>query len=340
MRCKICNSEVSITETKCPKCGNGLFRLRGVRFYQPKKKGAQSYGQGIKDTVLGKLYGDLENDIKGLDLEERQAFGPIEERIQNLFTRRISDSELEALFDTEIVPPIDELSRTQKAQDVFKKVDEAIKRDLGPIAFNHYKDKGADVLKILRAGEVICLFVEGGSKAIDLSVKTFPFFKASEAACSLHMHGRYRELKNNSFIKEISEWIGDDVDKVLLVGVPEWAARRKTLLEIISGILRGNGDHLNGSLRAGIALYILGREWILKIERKDLSKAKDFQIKNLLKTKGTDEDKKDLAEKLCEIQGRRNECVHGSIEDDERTVSESRLRSYHCLRKIPEILEI
>ena len=112
------------------------------------------------------------------------------------------------------------------------------------------------------------------------------------------------------------------------------------MFEILNGILVESKYHLSGSLRTGVSLYVLGRDWILRIERKDLSKIKEFQIKNILKAKGTDKDKETLAESLYELQDLRNERVHRGIEENEKKVQQSRMLSYNCLKKIPGILEI
>lgn len=178
-------------------------------------------------------------------------------------------------------------------------------------------------------------------KEMDLSVKMFPFFKASEVACWLHIKDRYRELKGSPFVKEIAEWIGNNIDNVFIEGIPQWVVeRKKTLPEILNGILVESEYHLSSSLRTGVSLYVLGRDWILRIERKDLSRSKEFKIRNILKAKGNDKDKEFLGENLCELQILRNERVHKGIEEDEKTVQQSRMLSYNCLKKIPEILEI
>jgi hypothetical protein len=341
MKCKKCNAEVSIADSKCPQCGNDLLQFGATTFYDPKERDKGRYGKKIKDRILGDLGKEMKKTIEGFDPQEREILQPIETRLRSVLLRSLSDSEWEKAFDDEILPTIDALSRDRSAEKIFKKVEETIKDNLGHIVFNHYKNKVVDVLKILRAGEITCILMREDTKETDLSVKMFPFFKASELACWRHIHDRYKELKGSPLIKAIAEWIGNNVDNVFIERIPNWIVeRKKTLLEILNGILVESEYHLSGSLRTGVSLYILGRDWILGIERKDLSKIKEFQIRNILKAKGTDKDKETLAENLYELQILRNERIHRGIEENEKTVQQSRMLSYNCLKKIPEILEI
>jgi len=339
MRCKKCNSEVVISDTKCPKCGNDLLKFGSTLFSD--SFGKKAHSQTIKNMVFGDLASEIRQATGSLDPWEKKSLLPIENNLKNLFSRRMSDSEIENIFEKEVIPGIDELSKDKATQKIFMKVEEEIKNNLGYGIFDHYKNREEGVLKILRAGEVTCILMKENMKEMDLSVKMFPFFKASEVACWLHIKDRYRELKGSPFVKEIAEWIGNNIDNVFIEGIPQWIVeRKKTLPDIMDGILAANEYHLSGSLRTGVSLYVLGRNWILRIERKDISRIKEFQIKNILKAKGNDKDKEFLAENLCELQILRNERVHKGIEDSEKTVQQSRTLSYSCLRKIPEILEI
>lgn len=341
MKCKKCDAEVSIADSKCPRCGNDLLQFGATTFYEPKERDKERYGKRIKDMVLGDFGKEIKGTMRGLDLQEREILQPVERRLRSLVSRSLPDSEWENTFDNEIFPIIDDLSKDKASEKIFAKLEKEIKNNLGDAIFNHYKNREEAVLKILRAGEITCILVKEDTKEMDLSVKMFPFFKASEVACWRHVHNRYRELKDSPFIKEITEWVGNNVDNVFIERIPNWiVGRKKTLLEILNGILVESEYHLSGSLRTGVSLYVLGRDWILRIERKDLSKIKEFQIKNILKAKGTDKDKETLAENLYELQVLRNEMVHRGIEENEKTVQQSKMLSYRCLKKIPEILEI
>lgn len=341
MKCKKCNSEVSISESKCPKCGNDLLQFGATTLYDPKERDKERYSKRIKNSILGDLGNGIKETIEGFDLQEREILQPVERRLRSLLLRSLPDSEWENTFDNEILPIIDALSKDRSAEKILKKVEKTIEDNLGHFVFSYYKNKVVDVLKILRAGEVTCILMKEDTKEMDLSVKMFPFFKASEVACWRHIYDRYQELKGSPLIKAIAEWVGNNVDNVFIERIPNWIVeRKKTLSEILHGILVESEYHLSGSLRAGISLYVLGRDWILRIERKDLSKIKEFQIKNILKAKGTDKDKEILAENLYKLQNLRNERVHRGIEENEKAVQQSRMLSYNCLKKIPEILEI
>ena len=229
MRCKKCNSEVSISESRCPKCGNDLLQFGSTVFYEPKEREGPRYGQTIKDMVVQELNKDIKGGLESLDPWERKIFLPIENRLKTLFARHISDSEIGNIFEDEIIPSVDSLSRDKAAEKVFKRVEEEIKNNLGFAIFDHYKRKGENVLKILRAGEITCILIKEDTKKMDLSVKMFPFFKASEVACWRHIHNRYRELKDGPFIKEIIEWVGNNFDNVFIEKIPNWIAEKKRL---------------------------------------------------------------------------------------------------------------
>jgi len=220
---------------------------------------------------LGK---EVKETIEGFDLQELEILQPIERRLRSVLLRSLPDSEWENAFDNEILPTIDALSKDKSAEKIFKKVEETIEHNLGRFVFNHYKNREeGKILKILRAGEITFLLIKENTENIDLSVKMFPFFKASEVACRLHTHGRYEKLREDSTLNNIIDWMGDDPG-------------------------------------------------------------------NILKAKGIDEDKVALAKDLNNLQELRNERVHRGIEENEKKVQQSRILSYTCLKKIPEILEI
>ncbi|MBM4305231.1 MAG: hypothetical protein FJ123_00700 [Deltaproteobacteria bacterium] len=340
MKCKKCNSEVSIADSKCPQCGSDLLQFGATTFYDPKEREKDRYGKRIKDGVLGDLGKEVKEAIEGFDPQELEILQPVERRLRNLFLRSLSDPECENAFDNEILPIIEALSRDRAAEKIFKKVEETIKDNLGPFVFNHYQNREeGKILKILRAGEITFFLIKGNAQNIDLSVKMFPFFKASEVACRLHTHKRYEKLRRDSTLSSMIDWMGDDPGNIFIRAIPDWlTSKMGALLETVSAIFNGNEKKFGGCLRTGISICIFGREWIMRIERKD--KVKEFQIKNILKAKSTNENKVELAKDLNDLQDLRNERVHRGIEEDEKTVQRSRMLSYNCLKKIPQILEI
>ena len=342
MKCKKCNTEVSIADSKCPQCGNDLLQFGATNFYDPKERDKERYGKRIKDRILGDLGKEVRETIEGFDLQEREILQPIERRLRSVLLRSLPDSEWENAFDNEILPTIDALSKDKSAEKIFKKVEETIEHNLGRFVFNHYKNREeGKILKILRAGEITFLLIKENTENIDLSVKMFPFFKASEVACRLHTHGRYEKLREDSTLNNIIDWMGNDPGNILIRAIPDWLtskSKMRALLETVKAIFNGNEKKFSGCLRTGISICIFGKEWIMRIERKD--KVKEFQIENILKAKGTDEDKVALAKDLNNLQELRNERVHKGIEENEKTAQQSRMLSYSCLKKIHEILEI
>jgi hypothetical protein len=341
MKCAKCKTEVSMTDKNCPKCGNDLLQFGATVFYESKDKNSGRYGQGIKDMVFGALRDEVEESVKTLDFSEIKVFQPLENRLKLLLSRHLSDLEIDDLFDKEIIPTVDDLSRNKDAEKIFQKVELEMKDNLSLNIYNHYKNKGDDVLKILRAGEITHILIKENGRDIDLSVKMFPYFKASEKACWLHIRRRYNELRDNPLLKNIADWLGRNEDHILIDNIPEWLnKRKKTLIEVMNGILTENDYFTGGSLRTGVSIFVLGRNWNLKIERRDLSKTEIYRIDNILKTGGTDKAKEILADNLQKLQVLRNERMHKDVEDNEKTVQSSRTLSYNCLKAIPEILEI
>lgn len=328
MKCANCNSDVSMADSKCPKCKNDLLQFGATIAYERK----QGYAQEIKDIAK---YDDF-------DHAEQIILQPLIKRLKSLLSRRISESEIESLFENDIIPVIDDISKDKDAEQIIKTVEVEIRSNLGENVFCYYENKGEDVLKILRAGEIARNLIKENSEDIDLSVIMFPFFKASEKSCWLHSQIRYKELVNSPLIKEVYNWMGTKVDNIYIEKMPilDSPSRLKTLCEILKGLLKENEYLLSGSLRTGISIYVFGRVWTLTIYRKDLSETKTFCIQNILRTKGTDEGKEELANNLCELQKLRNKRMHKDIEYDEKAVLSSRELSYNCLIKLPEVLEI
>lgn len=341
MICSKCNVKVSVTDSKCPKCGHDLLQFGGAVFYEDKGKDSGRYGQGVKDMVFGGLQSAWKEDFSTLDPDKRKIYSPLANKLKAFFQRHISEGALEDFFDREVLPLVDDLSKDKDNAELFHKVESAIKENLGSAIYDHYKSKGEDVLRILRAGEIANMLIDKKAGDIDLSVKMFPYFKASEKSCWIHTKKRYRALKDNPLIEEISEWFGKNYDNIYIEEIPKWLAdRKKTLIEVMNGIITENDYYVGGSLRTGIAIYVLGRTWRMKGRRSDLSQEKTFQINNILRTGGTNSEKELLAENLQELQVLRNERMHKDVEGDENAVTQSWWKSYVCLRGIAGVLTI
>lgn len=352
MKCAKCKTEVSIADSKCPKCKSDLLQFGATVSYEPPKKDSQRYGQGVKDMVFGGLKEDISDNMAMLDPAERRILQPVENRVKSLFEKHMTDEEIEKVYEKEIIPAVDRLVNDNAK--TIEKADAVIRKSLGDSVFQHYKAKGSDVLKILRAGEITHFLIPSGSSDVDLSVKMFPFFKASEISCRIHNENRYDDLKNNRQLKDIAQWIGiideegfvqrDVNTKALAQHIfidDSWLGKRKkTFFDIMCGIYNKNkyGLNLSGSCRTGIAIFAFGREWTLTI--KDNSKSKTFPINNIFLVKGTNDKKVTLRDNLCDLQDLRNKKVHEEIENDQGQVNKSRELSYQCLKVIPDILEI
>lgn len=319
MKCAKCNTEVSIADSRCKKCGQDLLQFDSTVFYERKAK----------------------DSFDTLGSYEQKMVATVKNRLKTLFQRHIPEERLEDYFDREVLPAVDDLSKDRANEEVLLEIEKKIREKLEAPAYNHYSSKGQDVLRILRAGELALLLMEDKIADMDLSVKMFSYFKASEKSCRLHTRARYQELRDDPLIREISEGLGRNDDSLSIDNIPEWLIhRKKTLIEVINGVLTENDYYLGGSLRTGIAIYVLGRTWGMKVRRADLSKEKTFQIKNLLRAYGSDSEKEALAGRLQELQRLRNERMHTDIEGDEKAVKQSRGLAYECLRGISGALNI
>jgi hypothetical protein len=346
MKCTKCNSQVSIADSKCPKCGHDLLQFGSTVSYERKP----GYGQEIKDMVFGEVKKDTQESLKELDHNERRIFQPLENRLLSLFSRHISEEEIEEIFDEEIIIVVEEFSKNKDAEKIFIKIEENIKKALG-FAFDHYRNnavkiiykkkgkeriiKGEDILAMLRAGEIIQLLGIDNEKDIDLSVKMFPFLKASEVACKLHSFNRYKTLRGNSEYRDKFERFVNHINsniKNIIKDVP-WLGRHKNpfnnFLSLIWGLLKGN-DHydLYNCRNTAFSLYFLGGGLV------------GFGDNNIFNTKGLKNDKSELAEKLCDLQALRNDRIHEIIEKDELVAGKCKSDSYDCLRTMPQILPI
>lgn len=361
MKCAKCNSQVSISDSKCPKCGHDLLQFGATEFYEPTTGDSGRNRQDVKDMAFGTVSREIRNNMKALDSNEMKILSPIENRFKNLFKRHLSDEEFDHVFNSEIIPTLAALRRDNSAEKSLKKIEETIRSKIGDNIFQlyenpdlkvKYKDRngklkivtGNNILDILRVGEIIFDNITtacAGLTDVDFSAGMFSFFKASEVACLLHSHDRYDGLKDSPEIKKFTNWLGNDVEDVYIERIPPWLGRRKkTLFDTVRGIYAGNRDNINGCLRTGISIFVIGRNWVMELKRKDSSELETYQLKNYMNALGKSEDKESLAESLSRLQALRNPRVHGGVEKDKNKMDESRELSYNCLKGIYKILEI
>ncbi len=340
MKCAKCNATVTVADSRCPKCKSDLLAFGSTVFYE-KSKHKSDMSSPATGMVFGSVANEVKSSLSGFSADERKIFSPALRMIKRVFSQHLSEEEIEKVFDDEVLPAFDELSRDKDNAELLHKVESVIRSYLGDSVYEHYRTKGADVLRILRAGELANELMDNKEGEIDLSIRMFPYFKAAEKSCWMHIAKRYAELNNNSLIEKIDNWIGKNKDNIFIEDVPQWLIdRKKTLMEVIDGILTENEYFLGGSLRTGISIFVLGRLWEMKILRKDISRTETFKINNLLGAGGTDYEKEVLAEKLKDLQILRNERMHKDVEKSEFSVKKCGTLSYTCLRQIPEILEI
>jgi len=266
---------------------------------------------------------------------EKIFFQPITHRLQNILSRHLPDSEIETFFDNEILPAIDALSREADSKRIFDLAEKEIKANLGDTVYLHYKSKSEDILKILSAGEITFYLIPNGGGHIDLSVKMFPFFKASEVACRKHSVQRYRALERHESLQELDGFIRGNMDNITGKDIPRWfEEHKKAFLNLLDMLLgRRKKSNLVNARNTGISIQIFGRETITIGNR-------SYAINNIFDVHGSSEAKEALAKDLCELQVIRNESIHETVEDQEGTVKEARRISYRCLKLIPKILEI
>ncbi len=324
MKCPKCNASISILAKKCPKCLSPIVVEDISRISEDVISNRFNNINKRIDGRLEKLNSRLENRIKLL--QDKVA--------HRLSSDYLSEEEIDSLFDTEIIPELEVIQEGGDKSSLIHDVEEEIKKNLGDSAYNHYKKKGEDVLKIIRSGE-FCVRLFNGLPSIDLSVIMFPFFKAAEKSCWLYTNKRYESLCGDPLIKQIDSWVSIDAKNLQIENVPGWMKdRTKTVTEVIQGLYIKKEFFTAGCLRTGIALYIFGRRWIMEIYRNDLSRAKKFTIENILKVSGSDAEKENLASDLQRLQKLRNDRVHKEVESDEKYMLISKDLSYRCLRNI------
>lgn len=347
MFCAKCETEVSIADRHCPKCGTDLLKFGATKSSLPQtRKGAYANGiKGLRKEVFREIRDEIEisRNMESPDPMEASMLKPMYSNLLNVLNKRYaSDEEIESAFNDRIFPEMVRLSQHEDALKFLLKIEQIIQSRLEENIYRHYEDNGNDVLKILRSGEINVKLINLLYQA-DLSVILFPFFKSAEVACRFHTRRCYSNLKNHRKLKEIADWLSSSADNLHIYNLPDWLEngyRKSRIIEIVKGLLTENEIHTAGSLATGIALYMFGRTWELKIRRVDLGEAKTFPIDNLLATRGKDEEKEALADKLQKLQFLRNKRVHERVEENHGIVDEVRDLSYECLNALPVIFRI
>ena len=341
MYCTKCEAEVTIADKHCPKCGTDLLKFGATKSSGVQTKG--KYSTGMKD-LKKEIFGEVRDEIghfktaESFDPMEASILKPLYSNLLNILNARYeSDQEIEKVFNDKIVPEVDRLSRQEDALKFLLEIEKTIKSRLGENFFHHYEEKGADVLKVLRAGEIAVKLTKLLYQA-DLSMILFPFFKSAELACYFHTRRCYRSLKDHSQLKDIAKWLPSEEHKFHIYNLPEWLEnkyRKSKIKKVVNGVLTEDKIDTAGSLATAIALYMFGRTWDLKIHRVDLGETRSFPIENLLAARGNDGEKEALANNLQKLQFLRNKRVHENVEENREIVDEVRNLSYECLKGLP-----
>lgn len=358
MICAKCKVKVSVTDRKCPECGHDLLQFGGAAFYEEKGKDSNRYGQGIKDMVFGGLKSEWKEDFKTLEPDEKKIYSPLADRLNAFFRRHISEEALEDFFDRDVLPLVDDLSKSKDNAELFHKVESAIRIGLGDDAvYQHYRIKAADVLRILRAGELANELMDKEKGDYDLSVRMFPYFKAIEISCSLHTNDRYKQIEKNSQLKAIAQWTGiiDESGRIQKSATPGKLAdeiyfedallggKKKTWFSMVIDIMDSSSKkyNLSGACRAGLSIYAFGRNWDIRLKRKHDNDYTAFRVNNIFRAKEvSDEHHHTLQSDLCKLQDMRNKRVHENVENDKYLVGKAKSLSYDCLKDIPQLLSI
>lgn len=344
MYCTKCETEVSIADKHCPKCGIDLLKFGATKSSGIQTKG--KYATGMKD-LKKEIFGEVRDEIghfktaESFDPMEASILKPLYSNLLNILNARYeSDQEIEDVFNARIIPEMDRLSRHEDTLKFLLEIEKTIQSRLGEDFFRYYEEKGNDVLKILRAGEIAVKLTKLLYQA-DLSMILFPFFKSAELACYFHTRRCYRNLKDHSQFENIARWLPSKEYNYHIENLPDWLKKRKKkIIEVVKGIFEEDKINTAGSLATGVALHLFSRTWEMKIHRVDRGETKTFYIDNWLAARGNDREKEALAEKLQGLQSLRNKLVHEDVEDNHETVKTYRDLSYECLNGLPAIFRI
>ena len=356
MKCANCSTEVSIADSRCPKCNSDLLAFGATVFYEKSK-----HESDASSPATGMVFGAVENEYKsslnGFNSDEKKIFSPATDIFKKIFQRHLTIDQLDEIFMSEIVPEVNECARKYSGNNDIIAIEEIVAGNLktsfasyrNPSTKITYTDKkgniqkmsGKDVLDILTFGEYAYDYINRSIEGSDLSAVMFAFCKASEVACWLHAYERCRRLKENPVIKKLYAALGNDGDAITIDEIPAWLNNRKgVIIEVINGILYEDEYYISGSMRTGVAISILGRDWRMVIKQKGQGESENILIQNIFMAKGGDDEKNLLANKLCDLQGFRNRVAHKESIYAKSEVNSCRDLSYECLKAIPAIMEI
>jgi len=344
MKCSKCNAVVSMADRVCPKCNNNLLQF-GAISSQPENK--DSYRQGIKNIVftgLRKEIYEANNYTDSDGLEE--IFAKVRNKLNNFIARKITEEEVGNIYETVIFPILGELQKDTCGNNLCKKAELSIKNNLGGVVYQHYYNKCHEIIEMLLAGELACIFLK--TENIDMSVILFEFFKSCEVACEIHTKGRLQQIINHPKVSMVDNAIGegtfyDRIKNIAGKDIPDWFEAEKdgkknghkgALLNLLDMLLgRASINNLRNSRNTGLALYVFGRE-LLQIN------GKTIDISNIFKANGSMSDREILAKNLCELQYERNEMIHERVIDNNVEVEKWKRISYDCLKAVPAILNV
>lgn len=348
MKCNNCSSIVSVTEKNCQHCGHDLMPFGSMAFSEFNLNENTSDARRVKNLMFAELREEARGLGKFLQSDENRSVASIlEKRIGRIFLRHASKEAIENLYDQEIIPFIDELSKDANADLLSSKLELVIKDNLGETNF-HYYMKWPEIKKMLFAGELVHLLVK--NKEIDLTVKMFEFFKVTEVVAKIHSEHRLQNLIDLPEVKSVDSVIGQGSDylrrrNVYGKDIPVWfdgdrdenkVGHKRAfyiLLDMLISERKKDNTNLCNSRNAGLALYVFGRERISFIKG-------NITINNVFDAKGLISDREVLARDLCELQVARNAKLHENRPVQEIEVNTWRTTAYRCLRAIPEILAI
>ena len=321
MKCAKCNAEVSITDSKCLKCGHDLLQFGATAFYDQKGKDSSRYGQGVKDMVFGGLQSAWKEDFNTLDPDEKKIYSPLANKLKAFFQRHISEEALEDFFDCEVLPLVDNLSKDKDNAELFSKVESAIKTGLvNDEVYKHYgliTNEDTDIFRILRAGEMADELMGKQKEGYDLSIRMFPYFKAAELSCKMHAALRFKDLIDHPKVVELNQVINGRIGNIEGKDIPAWfdgddqgrKGHRGAVMSLLEMLLdpRSNKKNLINSRNTGLGIYLFGRE-TLYIRNSIIS------MNNVFRAEGTYAERNALSQDLCEMQVMRNEKIHEKIE--------------------------
>jgi hypothetical protein len=346
MKCEKCGFRVSINDDKCRGCGHDLTMFGPTKLLGSGQDGNRRLGRRIKEIALSELYEETKQLSASLqDDDEFNIAAILEKRIGRIFLRHASEEEIDSVYEKDVIPCIDELSKDENAKLISKRLEATLKENLGEILYGYY-GKWPEIIKMLFAGELVYLLVR--NKEVDLSVKMFEFFKVTELAVKKHAERRVLGLEGHPAAKNVDSVLGSGSDddrrrKVIGEDIPQWFNGNReenisqhkqafiVLLDMLTG--RKKKSNLINARNAGLALHAFGRE-TFRIN------GSTIRMGNPYNARGNMPEREELARNLCELQFVRNKKVHEKTANEESEVNKWRGVAYSCLRAIPVILEI